>query len=283
MEPRVRPPAVAGSWYPGDARRLTAELELYLERVSLDEVRPKGKPLGLVSPHAGLAYSGPVAAWGYSLLRGMRDVVAVLVGPSHHHAFPGVALADASGFETPLGVVPLDAEIGESLEEWGPFISRNPLPHRDEHCLEMQLPFLQHMIPGLRIVPLLMGSQSVGDVERLGRLLGDALRERSDVLLVASSDLSHYQPATVAHRLDSLVVGDIERFDEGALLARLESTHGHACGGGPIVCVMMAARSLGADHACILRYGDSGEAGAQDASRVVGYVSAALLAQGEAA
>jgi len=143
----------------------------------------------------------------------------------------------------------------------------------------MQLPFLQHLVPGLRIVPLLMGRQSKEDIEELARVLGETLTGRNDVLLVASSDLSHYKPAPVAHRLDGLVAGDIEHFDEQALLARLGATHGHACGGGPIVAVMKAARTLGAYRARVLRYGHSGEVGQRDVSRVVGYLSAAFFGQ----
>jgi AmmeMemoRadiSam system protein B len=149
--------------------------------------------------------------------------------------------------------------------------------HADEHSLEMQMPFLQHVVPGLGIVPILMGSQTRSEVDALAAALARVLSSRTgDVLLVASSDLSHYEPAPVAHRLDAKVVSEIERFDPDALMNRLERSHGHACGGGPIVAVMRAAQRLGADRATVLRYADSGDAGDGDKSRVVGYVSAAL-------
>ena len=146
----------------------------------------------------------------------------------------------------------------------------------------MQLPFLQHMVPELEIVPVLMGGQSRREVDALAtRLLGALSARRA--LLVASSDLSHYHPATVANALDAQVVADVERLDPDALMARLERDRGHACGGGPMVAVMKAARGLGAARARVLRYADSGDAGERDKSRVVGYLSAALVREARAA
>jgi len=153
----------------------------------------------------------------------------------------------------------------------------DPRVHRDEHSLEMQMPFLQRLVPGLRIVPLLMGGQSRRESEALGAALGKALAGRR-ALLVASSDLSHYQPAAVAGRLDAAVVEAVGRFDDESLQRRLETLDNVACGGGPVVAVMKAARALGADRASVLKYGDSGDAGEGDKSHVVGYLSAALTA-----
>jgi AmmeMemoRadiSam system protein B len=141
----------------------------------------------------------------------------------------------------------------------------------------MQMPFLQRLVPGLRIVPLMMGTQAREEVESLARALAKALAGRR-ALLVASSDLSHFEPAVVANRIDAVVVEQVGRFDAEALMARLE-THGNvACGGGPVVAVMKAARALGADRTTVLKYGDSGDVGEGDKSRVVGYLSAALTA-----
>jgi AmmeMemoRadiSam system protein B len=150
-------------------------------------------------------------------------------------------------------------------------------PHREEHSLEMQLPFLQHIVPAVRIVPVLMGSQERGEAEMLARALVGAL-EGSDALLIASSDLSHYHPAPEANALDAKVVEDVRRLDPEGLMDRLERFHGHACGGGPMVAVMKAARDRGADRATILEYGDSGDVAEGDKSHVVGYLAAALTA-----
>ena len=273
----VRRAAVAGSWYPGTAAAIAEEVDRYLEAAAPTVV--PGRLVALISPHAGLRYSGPVAAYGYGLLRGRENLTVVLVGPSHRAAFEGVALHAHGAWETPLGRAPIDEAVAEALLAAGPVVFDDPDVHRDEHSLEMQMPFLQRVVPGLRVVPLLMGSQSREETESLGAALGTVLAGRP-VLLVASSDLSHYQPAAVANRVDAVVVDQVRRFDPESLMGRLESHHNVACGGGPVVAVLQGARKLGADRATILKYGDSGDAGEHDKSHVVGYLSAALTATG---
>jgi AmmeMemoRadiSam system protein B len=272
----VRRAAVAGSWYPGTAAAIAEEVDRYLEAAGPAVV--PGRLVALISPHAGLRYSGPVAAHGYGLLRGRESLTAVLVGPSHRAAFEGVAAHAHGAWETPLGRAPIDEAVAEALLAAGAVFD-DPDVHRDEHSLEMQMPFLQRVVPGLRVVPLLMGSQSREETESLARALGIALAGRP-VLLVASSDLSHYQPAAMANRVDGVVVDQVRAFDPESLMGRLETHHNVACGGGPVVAVMQAARELGANHATVLKYGDSGDTGEHDKSHVVGYLSAALTETG---
>ena len=269
----VRTSPIAGTWYPGDSASIAAEVEECLAGVG--GVPPPGRLVALISPHAGLRYSGPVAAHAYALLRGRAGLTAVLVGPSHRMAFDGVAVAARGAFETPLGRVPIDEEIAARLVAYDRGIVDEMRPHRDEHSLEMQLPFLQHVVPEVRIVPVLMGSQERRETELLARALVGAL-EGCDALLIASSDLSHYRPAPEANALDAKVVDDVHRLDAEGLMDRLERFHGHACGGGPMVAVMKAARGRGADRATILKYGDSGDVAEGDKSHVVGYLAAAL-------
>jgi hypothetical protein len=280
----VRRAAVAGSWYPGTAAAIAQEVGRYLEAAGKAVV--PGRLVGLVCPHAGLRYSGPVAAYGYGLLTAGEPgpapadrpgLTAVLVGPSHRAAFDGVAVHAHGAWETPLGRTAIDEELSQALLDAGSGVFEDPGVHRDEHSLEMQMPFLQRLVPGLRIVPLLMGSQSREEVDALAAVLAKALAGHP-ALLVASSDLSHYQPAAVANRADAAVVDEVGRFDEEALMTRLETRHNVACGGGPVVAVMKAARALGADRATVLKYGDSGDVGERDKSHVVGYLSAAFTA-----
>ena len=271
----MRKSAVAGTWYPGDPADLAAEVEEYLAAARAEP--PPGRLVGLICPHAGLHYSGPVAAHAYALLRGRKDLSAVLVGPSHRLAFDGVAVAAHGAFETPLGVAPIDEELAERLLSHSSRIFDDPRAHRSEHSLEMQLPFLQHLVPSLRIVPALMGSQTREEVDLLAGALASALEGR-EALLIASSDLSHYHPAPVANEIDAAVVEDVGRLDPDRLMDRLEGFRGHACGGGPMVAVMKAARRRGADRASILRYGDSGDVAGGDKTQVVGYLAAALTA-----
>ena len=269
----VRKSAVAGFWYPGDPLVLRREVSEHLRAAG--EVKAEGRLVALICPHAGLRYSGPVAAYGFSLLRGRPSATVVLVGPSHRTSFNGVAVAAHGAFETPLGRVPVAEDVAAALIAADSRVFDDPGPHRDEHSLEMQLPFLQHFVSDLRIVPLLMGSQSKDEISALTGVLSRVLPDREDILLLASSDLSHYHPAREANRMDALVVGDVQRFDPEALQARPTE---HACGGGPIVAVMKAARALGADRATVLRYADSGDEGERNKDRVVGYLAAALTA-----
>ena len=236
-----------------------------------------GKLVALISPHAGLKYSGPVAAAGYRLLESRASFgSAVLVGPSHRTAFDALATYPTGAFATPLGLASIDSALARSFESATPRARSMPEVHRAEHCLEMQLPFLQHLLPEARILPVIMGTQSIRNIEAAATAMVRAVSASTHpVLLVASSDLSHYESREKARELDTEVLDCIERFDPKALAYLLEDERGHACGGGPMVSVMTAARELGATGACILAYGDSGEvSGETDA--VVGYVSAAL-------
>jgi AmmeMemoRadiSam system protein B len=270
----VRTAAVAGSWYPGTARAITAEVDRYLDAAG--EVTVPGRLIALVSPHAGLRYSGPVAAYGYGLLRNRSPLTVVLVGPSHRAAFAGVAVHAHGAWETPLGTAPVDEPLAEALLGSGSGFVEDALVHRDEHSLEMQMPFLQRLVPELRVVPAMMGTQSRREVDALAEALAKALAGREDVVMVASSDLSHFHPADVANREDAIVVEQVSHFDADALMQRLEENHNVACGGGPVVAVMKAARALGADQATVLKYADSGDVEEGDKGRVVGYLSAAL-------
>jgi AmmeMemoRadiSam system protein B len=276
MASTVRTAAVAGSWYPGSARAITAEVDRYLQATG--EVAVPGRLIALISPHAGLRYSGPVAAYGYGLLRGRSPLTVVLVGPSHRAAFDGVAVYAHGAWETPLGQARVDEPLAEALLDPAAGIFEDTLVHRDEHSLEMQMPFLQRLVPELRVVPAMMGIQSRHEVAALAATLARELAGRQDVVLVASSDLSHFHRADVANREDAIVVEQVGRLDAEALMDRLEGHHNVACGGGPIVAVMKAARALGADRATVLRYADSGDVEEGDKARVVGYLSAALTA-----
>ena len=267
----VRPAAVAGTWYPGSAPALGAAVDGYLARARRDLA---GDLVAIVAPHAGLKYSGPIAAHAYRLLDGRSFDVAVLVGPSHFVAFDGVAVHASGGFATPYGVAPIDADCASALMHVAPVVHEHAAAHAREHSLEMQLPFLQRVAPGIKIVPLLMGRQTADTARALAAGLTAVLRGRN-ALLVASTDLSHYHDAASAASLDAVVIDHVARFSADGLQAALEARPEHACGGGPTVAVMRAARELGARDAVVLQYGDSGDVSG-DKSAVVGYLSAAF-------
>jgi hypothetical protein len=268
-QPARRAAAVAGSWYPGHPATLQAAIDDYFGRVR-DTVT--GDVTAIIAPHAGLMYSGPVAAHAYRQLEGRAYDVIVLVGPSHHVGFEGVAIMSRGVFETPLGDVQVSAADADAIVASAPVVCELPAAHKREHSLEMQLPFLQRVLPGVPIVPLVMGHQSRATMASLAEGLASALASRR-ALLVASSDLSHYHDSRRAAMLDRVIVDAVERFDPEAVERALVRDPGHACGGGPIVSVMRAARALGAADARVLCYADSG-AVSGDTSAVVGYCAA---------
>jgi AmmeMemoRadiSam system protein B len=263
--------AVGGSWYPGDASTLARDVDRYLAAV---EAEPGGEVRALICPHAGLMYSGPVAAFSYALLRGRSIGTLVLVGPSHYVGFDGVSLYARGAFATPFGDMAIDETLASRIAAAASTVNEFPAAHRREHSLEMQLPFVARLAPGARIVPLVMGYQTRDTIDDLGRALASALAG-TDAVLVASSDLSHYNDARTAAELDGRVIEHVRRFDAPGLMKALEAFPGHACGGGPIVAVMQAARALGAREARVLKYADSGDVSG-DKDAVVGYLAAAF-------
>jgi MEMO1 family protein len=273
---RIRPAAVAGSWYPGTRGALERDVDQYL---SMATYAPPGTVRAIIAPHAGLMFSGPVAAHAYQAVSGAEYDVAVLVGPSHHVGFDGVALYSEGGFESPLGVSYIDDDGARALAS-SSIVQAVPAAHRREHSLEMQLPFLQRVLPDVRIVPLLMGYQTRETIIALADALAVSFESRR-ALLIASTDLSHYFDAKTAAALDSRVQAAVNAFDADALLNLFEQYPEHergrcvACGGGPAISVLRAARMLGALNARVLKYAHSGEISG-DYDAVVGYLAAAI-------
>ena len=272
----IRPAAVAGSWYPRSAGALTREVDGYVD-AAIDA--PAGEITALIAPHAGIMFSGPVAACAYKAAsRGQYDV-AILAGPSHFVAFDGIALYPEGAFDTPLGPAAVDDTVAKRLRD-APGIRAMPAAHAREHSLEMQLPFVRRLLPDTRIVPLLMGYQTRETIAQLATALASALRGCRG-LLVASTDLSHYFDAATAAQLDGRVRDCVEAFDPARLLGVFEEypdgERGRyvGCGIGPAISVMMAARTLGARTARVLKYAHSGEVSG-DYDGVVGYMAAVM-------
>jgi AmmeMemoRadiSam system protein B len=277
----IRRSAVAGSWYPDNPTRLAVELDLYLSKAAVEMTARS--PRALIAPHAGLMYSGPVAAFAYKLLSGASYRSIVLVGPSHFVPFRGVSIWPAGHWQTPLGMLAVDTDLAHAIRLECFDVVDLPSAHGREHSLEMQLPFVAHLQPGALIVPLVMGHQTRETAFALGEGIVRAIRATasndsndSDVLLIASSDLSHYEDAEVASRMDAILVSHVEALDPEGLMTTLEHEPRHACGGGPMVAVLHAARLLGASEAEVLRYADSGDVSG-DKSSVVGYLAAAVF------
>ena len=271
----LRRAAVAGTWYPSSPARLSAELARYVQDADSSSVAPASDDLvALLAPHAGLMYSGPVAAHAYRLLKGRAFETIVLVGPSHYVAFEGASLWRTGAFETPLGNLRIDEATAATLADSCPVSVNLPAAHGREHSLEMQLPFLAAFAPDTPIVPIVMGHQTRATTFALGDCIVSALKGRK-ALLIASSDLSHFFDAGTAASLDAQVAEQVEALDVERLMSLLERRPDHACGGGPMVSVLHAARALGGTTSRVLRYADSGDVSG-DKSSVVGYLAAAV-------
>lgn len=267
----VRESVIAGSWYPGDPAVLRKEIEGFLRKASPPPV--EGELMALISPHAGYMYSGQVAAYSYKLLEGKAFDLVVIVAPSHRAYFRGVSVYPRSGYRTPLGVVPIAEELTQKLIS-SPLIEYVPQAHAQEHSLEIQLPFLQVTLGDFRLVPIVMGDQDYYTCEELSRAIVKAI-EGKKVLLVASTDLSHFYPYERAVALDSVILERVNAFDPEGLSKDLKMGKCEACGGGPMVAVMLAAKALGANRAKVLKYANSGDV-TGDRSSVVGYMAAAI-------
>ena len=277
----IRRSTIAGTWYPADRQTLVDEVDAHLAAAGIpSDLDPGGMDVSaLIAPHAGLVYSGPVAAHAYRAVAGQTYEVVVVVGPSHFSLFEGVSIYPQGAFATPMGPVPIEEGTAGRLLQ-GPVVVEYPRAHEREHSVEMQLPFLRRVLPDTPIVPLVMGNQTRETVLALATTLAEALAGHR-VLLVASTDLSHYFDAARAAQLDAVVVEHVNRFDPDGLLDELERYPEHdrgrcvACGGGPAAAVMYAARTLGATRSKVVCRADSGDVSG-DASAVVGYLAAVI-------
>lgn len=268
----IRHPAVAGKFYPAEPDRLRTMIESLLDEAS--PVKVRGEIRGIIAPHAGYMYSGLTAAHAYRLLRGKKYDVVVVVSPSHFEYFHGVSVYPGDAYETPLGRISVDAQLREVLMRTSDVILASEAGHRAEHALEVQLPFLQQVLSGraYTLLPLVVGDQKREICFGLGDALAEVLKDLN-VLVVASTDLSHYYPATVAERLDVVMERDVAAFDYERLMSDLEAHRTEACGGGPTVAVMAALKGLGVSSMTVTHRSTSGDT-TGDYSSVVGYLSA---------
>ncbi len=271
---QIRESVIAGSWYPGEPEELREVVQKYLQQAVAPDL--KGQIVALIAPHAGYVYSGQVAAYAYKLLEHQKFETVVIIAPSHRAYFSGVSVYDRGGFRTPLGVVPLDAELIRALKERDRRIRYVAEAHAREHSLEIQLPFLQVVMPGFKLVPLIMGDQGLASCQWLAEAVADTIGKKS-VLVVASTDLSHFHPYQEAKKLDQVVLDQVNAFDAQGLSENLQSGKCEACGGGPVVTALLVARKLGANKSQVLRYANSGDV-TGDRSGVVGYMAAAVSA-----
>ncbi len=268
-----RKPAVAGSFYPSNPQRLGVMIDSFLAEAG--GAASGENVVGVISPHAGYVYSGPVAAHAFHRIPAGTELVIVLA-PSHRARFNGAAILEEGVFETPLGDVAIDAEIGSRLrgrDYFGPIKEAHEL----EHSLEVQVPFLQKVLKSFTLVPIIVGTVDIAVCRGIAEGIHAVLAgEKRKYAVVISTDLSHYHSYEAARTLDKRFSDALSTFDEKKVEDVISSGKAEACGEGPVLAGMVLCRLLGAKNVEILKYANSGDtAGSKD--QVVGYLAAAFL------
>ncbi len=285
---RVRPPAVAGQFYPGQQAALRASVRSFLAAA---RAAPGERPLALVLPHAGHVFCGQIMADGYRQVQGRDYDLVIVLGTNHTSpGLRGAAVDTRDAYATPLGRVAIDREAAAALVAAERACVDDPAPFAREHSLEVQLPFLQEVLPDARILPVVVGAVDPGLSERIGRAVAAVARERvgGKALIIASSDLSHYPAKADAESVDRAVLEAVASLDPARVRATIDRQMRRnlpglstcACGEAPILVAMSAARALGADRGQVLGYANSGDVPQGDPRRVVGYGAVAFTASG---
>ncbi len=279
----IRPPAVSGRFYPSDPAELRATVATLLADARPHPLTPsphaeRGNERAVIVPHAGYIYSGLTAA--ITLTRVTIPGLVVILAPNHtgiSHAKSGVSLWESGAFRTPLGDVPVDADASAALREIAQgAVEVDHEAHRAEHAVEVELPFLQMLRSDVRIVPLVLAWDWWEPARQLGDILARLVRAAAEpVLLLASSDLNHYEPAAVSEAKDGRALEAVTALDGEELLARCKRERISMCGRGPAATVIAAARALAATRADVVDYRHSGWVSGDNA-RVVGYAGVVI-------
>jgi AmmeMemoRadiSam system protein B len=271
MATAIRQPAVAGRFYPANAERLRAEVETFLSP-PLDpdvEPNPKIRALGCVVPHAGYMYSGHVAGAVYRRIHLPQRTI--ILCPNHTGMGEPLAIMSRGSWHTPLGDVAIDEQLADELKRVMPLLSEDEEAHRSEHALEVQLPFLQVLRPEIQFVPIAVGTGNFEVLSALGATIGKMLAaERDGVLVIASSDMNHYESDSVTRVKDRRAIDQLLTLDPRGLYDTVREGQISMCGYGPAVIMLTAARKLGATQAQLIRYATSGDISG-DKDMVVGY------------
>jgi AmmeMemoRadiSam system protein B len=266
MSAIIRPPVVAGRFYPGDNNSLRNTIQ----DLSGDLPKQKQSVLAAVSPHAGYVYSGAVAAETLGQIKIPETVI--LLGPNHTGKGKPVALSTAT-WDMPMGSVPVDRDLARAILDAGDVIEEDELAHQYEHSLEVQLPFLQMAQPKLSIVPIAISHISYQVLEEISQSIARAIKQsgkKNDILMVASSDMTHYEPRIAAEKKDHFVLGKLAEMNPEILYQSVTENHISMCGIMPVTVALLVSLQLGATKTELIRYTDSGEVSG-DIDQVVGY------------
>lgn len=267
----VRHAAVAGRFYPGDPDDLRAEARSYLAQADQAPIRA----LGCIAPHAGYMYSGHVAGAVFARVEVPRRCIVLC--PNHTGMGRALAVMSEGAWQTPLGDVPIDGELAGALKRSFPALNEDSAAHRAEHAAEVELPFLLLRQPKLSFVPIALGTSQFETLEHLGIALAKVISAQSDpVLMVASSDMNHYESDAVTRAKDHRAIERILSLDPRGLFDVVTQQQISMCGFGPAVAMLTAARQLGAKSAELVKYATSGDISG-DRDSVVGYAGVVVL------
>ena len=269
----VRKSICAGSWYDNKPDVLSRQLDRYL--LQAESTAPTEGVVGLIAPHAGYVYSGPVAAHAYRLVHGQDFETVIIIGISHRYGFRGCSIYPEGGYETPFGVAAIDTALASKLSKESGF-KFIPKAHKEEHSVEMQVPFVQKVLPGAKIVPIVMGAPTEKTISSLASAFEKTLHGQK-VLIVASTDLSHFLSKEKANAVDADTLSLIKSMDTDSIIKKMGQRENIMCGGGPVAAVLLYAKKMENPDVKILKYADSSQAGG-DESQVVGYAAAAVYA-----
>jgi MEMO1 family protein len=268
---QIRQPVVAGMFYPSDEYKLEDTIRILLAEsqtgFSNDNI------FALIAPHAGYVYSGRTAAAAYNTIAGKNFNTIIIISPSHREYFSGISVYKGDAYKTPLGTIPINSSLRDELTSDDKILFQGIEGHRQEHAIEVQLPFLQYMFKDFSIVPIVIGDQRREFVYHLAEKISSL--KTNNILFIASSDLSHYHNHTDAEKLDSIVERRIKSLDYETLQRDLELNSCEACGGGCIVSILKAAHAINKKNAEVLDRCDSSFV-THDENEVVGYLSAAI-------
>ena len=270
----IRHPVVAGQFYPGDVKSLRAMLAKLI-----DKKARKQDVIGLLMPHAGYPYSGKVA--GAAISRVKLKETCIIMGPSHTGAGKPFSIMTAGKWQTPLGEVEIDEELAKNLAEKSAYLREDERAHRQEHAVEVQLPFLQFLKPDVKIVPIVLSYAPAAVYKEIGREISAAIRETGrQAVIIASGDMTHYEPQEVAREKDSRAIEAMLDLDEDELTRLFEELRISMCAHGPAVALIAAAKELGAGRADLVKYQTSGDT-TGDYSAVVGYAGVIIPRAGK--
>lgn len=263
----------AGSWYPASKVQLENQLKSYLDAANPEKI---DEPvIAIIVPHAGYVYSGPVAAYGYKAVEGRGIKTVIILGFSHRKYFEGVSVYGGDSWKTPLGEIAVDTDMANKIISSNPRFRFKKELFDDENSVEMQIPFIQMALRGVKIVPIAFGNQNYSDAQALAQVIADLVKDRSDCLIVASTDLSHYHSYKDANSIDKHTIDTLDKLKAKEFYDEARMGVCELCGLMPVTTSLLAAQILGYGKIKTLKYANSGDI-TGDKSKVVGYLSSVI-------